>query len=261
MRYVETELVCFLDADDYVVGPHRQAMEAIWRDDVDMIIGLRADGDDDQVHLQAKNKYRDDPDPLAILGRFLDDDCVQCSTISWSVAFLKQIGAWDNDMRGIDDIELAMRALLHRPRLRLSEAPAWVVWHNHTHPGRLSQVMDEAVARSHVRAQEKTISLIDSTGAGDEVLRQALQRCMKEGRRLYLNGRPAEAIELFAMARARRYATHYGPRFERLLAAILGTRTVLFLRTVNTSAKHRLRRWLTAFGRPEANTSPAASIH
>ena len=137
----------------------------------------------------------------------------------------------------IEDIELAMRALLHHPRIVLSEAPAWAVWHDHDHPGRLSRLMDARAAASHVTAMNKLLDLIDRCGGDGKTLRLGLRRCMNEGRLLYLNGRPREAMALFALARSRGYAIHHGPAFERLLARLLGTRRVLALRTAYTAIK------------------------
>src|SRR5262249_20723000 len=57
LRSVETEIVCFVDADDYVIGPHRQSVEKAWRKDIDMIIGMFAEGNDNSIFLSNRNKY------------------------------------------------------------------------------------------------------------------------------------------------------------------------------------------------------------
>ena len=55
LQAVKSPAVCFVDCDDFVVGPHCQTIEKSWTNELDMIIGLPAEGDDNIVMLANKN--------------------------------------------------------------------------------------------------------------------------------------------------------------------------------------------------------------
>jgi glycosyltransferase involved in cell wall biosynthesis len=127
LQACETEVVCFVDADDYVIGPHRRSVEQICSKDVDVIIGLAAKGTDDTTPLMNRNIYGPDSTNHALLLHFINDNCVQTSTICWSTRFLQKIGGWDATLYGPEDIELAMHAFLENARVRISNCPGWIV--------------------------------------------------------------------------------------------------------------------------------------
>src|SRR5262245_10901747 len=94
LQTVDSEIVCFVDADDYVVGPHRQSIEKSWNKDIDMIIGLFAEGNDDFIVLSQRNKYGENAPSEMLLRHFICNNWVQTSTICWSTEFLKKFGVW-----------------------------------------------------------------------------------------------------------------------------------------------------------------------
>ena len=165
LQAVETEAVCFVDADDYVIGPHYQAITNIWNEGTDMIIGLAAEADETVVFvLSNRNKYRLNSSSRDLLRDFICDKCVQTSTICWSTTFLRKIGGWNEALFGIEDIELAMRAFLHDPRVVISNAPGWVVWYQHSRDGSLSKTFDLARGKPAFLFHRNLIGLIERNG-------------------------------------------------------------------------------------------------
>jgi glycosyltransferase involved in cell wall biosynthesis len=247
---VNTGIVCFVDADDYLVGPHRQAVEENYRNDVDIIIGLHASGDDNRIILSKTNKYGSNSTGLSLLNQFINSNYVQTSTLCWSTNFLKKIGSWDEALIATEDIELAIRAFSHDPKILISNAPGWVVWHDHDSSERLARLTPR-VAASIVRTDAKYLDIVESKGFDDGTITNVLRRCMRDGRSLYLNGYIDEGRQLFSMARQRGYTVHQGSRIEGMLAAGLGTETVLAARKTLGRLKRFLRaRFLPKIGCP-----------
>jgi glycosyltransferase involved in cell wall biosynthesis len=226
---VTTELVCFVDADDYVVGPHCRSVENKYNGDVDIIIGLDAIGNDNKISLSQQNKFPINSTAAGLLKNFINGYYVQTATLCWSASFLKKIGGWDETLIGPEDIELAVRAFAREPRVMISNAPGWVVWHDHDGPGRLTRMRPQT-AKSMVRANAKYIEIVESINFDRGLLDDVLRGCMRDGRSLYLNGYLNEAKELFSLARRKGCKIHYGPRMESLLAAGLGTEKTLAAR-------------------------------
>jgi glycosyltransferase involved in cell wall biosynthesis len=237
LEAVETEIVCFVDHDDYVIGPYRSAVEISWNKAADIIISLAAEGNDDRIVLSNRNKYAANSTGDTLLRDFICDNCVQTSTISWSTAFLRKIGGWDQSLFGIEDIELAMRAFLHNPRVTILNTSGWVVWHHHSHQH--SKNLNLRLATSHLRMHIKLMSLMEQNTYDRETIQLFLQRCMAVGRGLYLNGFRDEAIELFSIAWNRGYTEHNGPRIERMLAKYCGTKITLSARSIIGKMKRK----------------------
>jgi glycosyltransferase involved in cell wall biosynthesis len=242
LQVCETEMVCFVDQDDYVIGPHRRSVEQAWSKDVDVIIGLAAKGTDDTTLLMNRNIYGSDSTNRALLLHFISDNCVQTSTICWSTRFLQKIGGWDTTLCGPEDIELAMRAFLENARVKFSDCAGWVVWHEHS--SSFSKNLSWRLATSQVRMHKNLIKLMESKNCDREVTEQFLRRCSGLGRVLYLNGFRDQAMELFSIAWDRRHTEHSGPRMERILAGLIGTPMVLSTRRAAGRLKRRCGTWL-----------------
>jgi glycosyltransferase involved in cell wall biosynthesis len=226
---VNTDMVCFVDADDYVIGPHRQAIEYSYDKDVDIIIGLAAVGNDNTITLSRTNKFEVGSRGTALLKHFVNGYYVQTATLCWSTSFLKNIGGWDETLTASEDIELAVRAFAHDPNVMISNAPGWVVWHDHDSLERLTR-MSTTSATSFVRAHAKYLDIVKSKNLDEDTINHVLRGCMRDGRTLYLNGYPSQARELFSMAQRMGYKTHHGPRMESILAASFGTEKTLAAR-------------------------------
>jgi glycosyltransferase involved in cell wall biosynthesis len=246
LEAVDTEIVCFVDQDDYVIGPHCESVRKSWEGNADIVIGLAAAESQEGILLHSDNKFIPYPSNNALLRRFIDDDVVQTSTFRWSTAFLKKIGGWDNSLFGVEDIELAMRAFLHNPRVVLSNTPGWVVWRDYSHPKawRRSRELLLRCASSQAAAHAKLIKLMEEANCDGETIRLFLRRCMTVGRMLYLQGFYEEAVELFTVASSRGYTELCGPRIERILAKCLGIEMTLSTRNLIGKAKRRVRQQL-----------------
>jgi len=235
LHAVETDIVCFVDADDYVIGPHHQGVERSWSENVDVIVGLAAEGDDVSIRLSKNNKYSADATNYTLLCNFLRDNVVQTSTICWSTRFLRKIGGWDEALFVYTDIELAIRGFLQHARVAISNNPGWIVWHRH--PDQMSQKPDIRLASSQVYSHKKLIDLIESSDAPRDIRKLFLQRCMREGRYLYLNGFYREAVEIMSIAWNRGHTEHNGPFLESIVANCLGTKAALSTRSFLAKAK------------------------
>src|SRR5262249_42770915 len=118
------------------------------------------------------------------------------ATLCWSASFLRKIGGWDETLAGSEDIELAVRAFARDPKVVISNAPGWVVWHDHDGPNRLTRMSPKAV-ESSIRAYRKYIDIVESMTPDGNLMNVVLRNCMRDGRGLYLNGYLDEAGELF----------------------------------------------------------------
>jgi glycosyltransferase involved in cell wall biosynthesis len=255
LQMADTEIVCFVDADDYVVGPHRRSMESSWNKDIDMIIGLFAEGNDDRIVLSNRNKYGQNATNDVLLRHFICNNWVQTGTICWSTEFLKRIGGWDEKIFvAPEDMELAMRAFLHNPRTMLSNAPCWVVYHTQPNPNRLTQITNPNWAAGQLWMHTKIINLIEKTNGDEETIRVFLERCMGVGRVVYLCGFHREAVGLFSIAWDRGYVKHNGPRVEAILTKVFGTTSTLSARELMGKYKRRLR--AAYLGNKEVEASP-----
>jgi len=229
LRACDTEIVCFIDADDYVIGPHSQSVEKIWHEDLDMVIGMTAEGNDDKICLANRNKYDSKSTNHSLLREFISGNCVQTSTICWSTTFIKKLGGWDETLLSSEDVELAIRALIQNSRLLVSNAPGWVVWCHHSGPERMSH-LSVRFARGQVRYHQKLLRLLEEHNCDPETVRLFFHRCIEVGRFLYLNGFHQEAVELCSIAWTRGYREHPGPKAEKLLARIFGPERTLATR-------------------------------
>jgi glycosyltransferase involved in cell wall biosynthesis len=227
LQVVDTEIVCFVDADDYVIGPHRRSVEQGWNENVDMLIGLAAEGNDSWISLSNRNKYGSDATSYTLLREFLCDNCVQTSTICWSTVFLRKIGGWDEALFQMTDTELAIRAFLYSARVMISQTPGWVVWHRHF--DQMSQKLNARLVACQLCGHRKLIALIEKTGDRD-ILLLFFQRCISLGRNLYLNGYRREAIEIMSIAWNRGYLEYNGPLLEKVFARYLGITATLSVR-------------------------------
>lgn len=239
LRYVTGDLVCFIDHDDYVLGPHRAVIEKAWRDSYDLLVGLDAVQIDHSISLATRNKYEDVPDAFGMLAEFMRDNCVQTSSIVWSKRFLDAIGGWDEAMWGIDDVELAMRAFFHGARVGKSQELAWVVWYHR--PGSLSHGLSKRIAESQVLALRKQLAMMQERSAFGSLRPDLFARGAWLARYLHLNGFPAEGDEMLALLEAHGSRAVSGPVHEVLLGRLLGTSRILRLRHRLGKAKRRLR--------------------
>jgi glycosyltransferase involved in cell wall biosynthesis len=233
----QTEIVCFVDADDYVLGPHCSAIESIWRPDLDMAITLAAIERDDGIVLHNSNKYAEAATPCDLLRRFILDDCVQTSTICWSTDFLRRIGGWNEAISLSEDIELAMRAFLRDPHVMTTDLPAWVVWNDRTRPGRLSRQMTPQAAASLMRVHVSINGELERSAVEPDLRALFYKRCVELARRLSLNGYATEADVLFKLARSHGFTGRGGPWSDQVLAALLGDSLAFRIRGALGKAK------------------------
>ena len=238
LRFVTGDLVCFIDHDDYVLGPHRAVMERAWRDSYDVLVGLDAIQVGDTISLGSRNKYEDVPDACGMLAEFIRDNCIQTSSIVWSKSFLHAIGGWDASIWGVDDIELAMRAFMMGARVGKSHELAWVVWYHR--PGSLSRGLSKRIAASQVLALGKQLAMMQEGSACAGLRPELFARGAGLARYLHLNGFPEEGDGLLALLEAHGSRVVAGPTHEVLLGRLFGAGRVLRLRHKIGKAKRRL---------------------
>lgn len=72
----------------------------------------------------------------AWLGRFLEGALPQTGQVVWSTDFVRRIGGWNEKYEAYEDLEIGLRACLHRPRI-LPMVDAFATYNWHTGPERL----------------------------------------------------------------------------------------------------------------------------
>ncbi|MHB2169118.1 glycosyltransferase family 2 protein [Alsobacter sp. R-9] len=244
LALVATEAVCFVDSDDYVVGPHGAVVNRRWSPEFDMLVGHCAEEKPGRLELSLTNKYAPGSDHRTMIKHFMADNCVQTSTIVWSTAFICSIGGWDPEIWGVDDIDLAFRGFAAGARMGFTADPAWVAWYHR--PGSVSRVLNKRLADSHVLSLKKLSDLLASMQADEQSWLLYQDRCLRTARHLHLNGFPSQGLTIVRHAQAFGKGHYPGRAWERVVAECFGIPAALRVR-------HRLgqfHRLLTARGRP-----------
>lgn len=240
LRIVDTDIVCFMDADDYIIGEHAKSTRKLWNKTCDVVVGLSAEGSDEVVNLRVKNKYDHTFGAHELMREFLRGNYVQTATFSWSTRFARSIGGWNEAIFGPDDIEFALRAFTQNPSVVISNLPGWVVWYQHSQPGRITGSLNARVARGVLDTHKSIAGLLRLADQSLESKADFGSRCLQEGRLLYLNGFVLEANELFSLAREFNPDARVSSNGEALAAKVFGLLPVLGARAFMGRMKRAL---------------------
>jgi glycosyltransferase involved in cell wall biosynthesis len=131
------EFVLFLDADDTLDPGYVQLLASAATEHVDLVVGgHRHLGSNGEVLRTVS--YRPGESCVALLSDFLHEN-VQTGAVLWRRSWLLERGGWNETLPMFQDVEVMIRALLARPRVRVIDpGPLRAIWHEHDAPDRIT---------------------------------------------------------------------------------------------------------------------------
>lgn len=146
----EIDYVLFLDADDYHEGEMLAGAVAEARQhNADIVLS--------DMHLEypdgtreIRQRYQGTIAPTRFFEGWMQGDYVNPSAVLWRSAFLDGIGGWDESLARAQDLEVTLRAMLHRPVIRKNDIGAAI--HARVNPGSISRSQSRAALDSRFRA-------------------------------------------------------------------------------------------------------------
>jgi hypothetical protein len=156
----------------------------------------------------------------AWFGQFIEGALPQTGQVVWSTAFVRRIGGWNEKLQVTEDLEIGLRASLHRPRiLPLTDAFATYNWHEG--PERL---MFQGIGK---RIQAELAQLVELEErilevGGDPARRILARRYYNVASLAFREGQSAAGRRALGRARALGLKGHPGTALHRLTATVLG---------------------------------------
>jgi hypothetical protein len=220
-RIAKADYLCFLDADDYLAPAHIRDMAAQTADTPDLVIAKQRLEMSQGRLLTRTLPFRPDYTPSDYARCWLAGDNAQTASILWRRAFLERIGGWNETMPRLQDIELAVRAFLANPQIRLSPSSG-AVFFQHDGARRVSQQHSRTVQEvSHSYLADLSQQLASQPAD----VRYALGiRCYRLAGDAYRNGVMDIGDAHLRLARACGVTGHIGSARHRILAALFGYR-------------------------------------
>lgn len=215
--------VLFLDADDYLEGPMLAgSLEQAQAHNADMVLS--------NMHLeypdgtrQLRPLYSGDVAPEDFFRGWMGEKgYVNPSGIVWRVTFVRQIGGWDESLARAQDLDITMRALLARPKIRKNEAGAAI--HARVNAGSISQNQSERALNSRYRAVSGLIGPVRGTSFAP-MLPYIYQEVYFIARAAFRQGYRDLGRQIVAHLAREGYRQHPGTRVHALAARLLGLET------------------------------------
>jgi glycosyltransferase involved in cell wall biosynthesis len=236
LQAVRSPLVCFLDADDFVIGRHAEFISATWDGRSDAILCLSAEADGETIKLSRQSKYNALANPQALLRAWIDDNCLQTAQIVWRTEFARQLGGFDPNVRYWDDNDFAIRAFANNPAIQIFEQMSWVVWDRRGEGTSLSSSRDESYARHCLHFNTKLFRAFSSR---PELANSLNARLVREAQCLFRMNFKLQARKLLGMASTIGPTVITYPLPDRVVSWLAGVELAVRLRLL----AQRLKTW------------------
>lgn len=225
---VTKPLVCFMDADDYVIGRHFDAISRLYDGRSDAILCRGAEETKTGIWLERVNRFSENSDTRTLINAWISDRCLQTSQVVWSARIVRALGGY-RALQPWDDIDFAIRAFKVSAAIQLLHDDTWSVWERHQGLAHVSLSRDRSATYARNCVTFSTF-LFDEFG-DDPDFRAALgERFVREACSLWSFGYRGEARTLVKLARlcGARQIKHREP--DRAVSSALGIEPTLALR-------------------------------
>ena len=224
LALVRTPFVLFLDSDDYLLPDTLGTFEHIVTQaspDVIFFPWWKMN-----KHGALYGPYRlQDHEPVTIFMDWLSGRFVPPCAVVWRTEFIRSIGGWGEGLRYNDDMELALRAMLHQPTVSVATAGGGV-YIKGVNPDAVSNADAETALVAQLRIIPMLADLVDDKVSASE-LRNGMKKALGEHlfidtRRAYANGYNELANQALQLCRQLGYDDYVGGTVYRILAQTLG---------------------------------------
>jgi hypothetical protein len=224
LEITSAEYVIFLDADDYLeAGSLAAWARCATRCDADIVFGPFAyERDNQRVPGQPPNPSTT---PQTLLCRWLDGWFTPPCAILWRRSFITWVGGWSGSASRNQDGELAIRALLHNPRIGVGRSGLGV-YVQHDSPDRISRRVGCSVLTSELAS---LINLWETAKAlGHQNLQPSFARAFYHiAYAAYAGGTVGVGNDALSWARKLGLRGHIGSPIHRVSSSLFGLRTKL----------------------------------
>lgn len=218
-RRASCEYVLFLDADDHVDPAFVSHLLAAAGDDTDLVIGshrrITGEGEVTKTVEFLPGWSRD-----RLVAQYISQP-VQTATVLWRRDFLAELGAWDESVIVLQDIELMLRAFVRGARYAVagSGGPR-VNWEDVDNPARISKSFNERKARGWL--QVLTAHAKEVTKIGPESADALQRRLYALARMCFEAGFDEVGLEAERSSRLYGLLEHPGSFSHRIATNLLG---------------------------------------
>jgi glycosyltransferase involved in cell wall biosynthesis len=220
MALADADVTLFLDADDYYTGSIvRELSAALIDGGLDLAVGLHQVTAGEGAPRTVRH-YPAGTAGSALLAGWVRNRFVQTGALAWRTSFLRGIGGWNEEVRGSQDIELVVRALLLGAAARSFDIGA-VVYDNHTDPSRMSMNLRRDTVANKAAFVARLAAL---PGVDPERRRELGILAYYVAREAYRNGHPEPAATALRLARRLGFRGHTGTMGHVALSLLLGLR-------------------------------------
>jgi glycosyltransferase involved in cell wall biosynthesis len=228
LQLARSDFVIFLDADDYLAsGSIHSWVRLAVAEEADIVLAPFAY--EREGRLTYGQRLRSPIDPRNVTRQWLEGWFTPPCAVLWRRAFLNFVGGWNTSARlaRSDDGELAMRAMLHGPRIAVAHAGLGI-YVQHESAGRISRRTGAAVMDCELSLLRNLWGLAETRGYAD--LKMSFARAFyRISYEAYANGVDGIGRDALLMARQLGLHGHVGTVVHCGLAPILGLRRKLRL--------------------------------
>lgn len=216
------DYVVFLDADDYFEGEILAgAVAAATEYAADMVLSdMHLEYEDGRR--EVRHRYSGDVAPEEFFLGWMRGDYINPPGILWRSGFVDEIGGWDESLARAQDLDITLRALLERPRIRKNETGAAI--HARLNPNSITRNQSEKALRSRYTVSRRLAERVAGTSfaPAEPLLCQELYHI---ARAAFKAGHVGLGREVLAFVQAQGYRKHPGTRMHALVAGVLGLET------------------------------------
>jgi glycosyltransferase involved in cell wall biosynthesis len=214
------EFVLFLDADDYLEGQ--------------MLAGALAEAEAHKADMVLSNVHTEYADGTRKLRPLYSGDVapedffrgwiserghVNPAGLLWRVSLVRRVGGWDESLIRLQDLDITLRALLTRPRIRKNEKGAAI--YSQVNAGSITRDQSERAMESRYRAIAGLIGPVEGTSF-ETMLRLIYDELYRVARAAFRQGYLGLGREILALLVQQGYHEHPGTPLHRLAARLLG---------------------------------------